>query len=53
MSTPHKTPWLGRLKNGTGQDSQTWRGDTRKPPTGNFVIKRVLIDHLRKTGLIK
>ncbi len=48
-----KTPWLNRIKNGTGQDSQTWRGDTRKPPTGDFVTKRQLLDHLRKTGLIK
>ena len=24
-----KTPWLRGIKNGTGQDAPTWRGDTR------------------------
>jgi len=53
MSTPYKTPWLNRRKNGTGLDSQTWRGGRRPAPKSDFYTKRALIDHLRKTGLIK
>lgn len=53
MSIPHKTPWLGRIKNGTGQDSQTWYGDKRPAPLGDVWTKITLTKHLRKTGLIK
>lgn len=48
-----KTPWLNRLKNGTGADAPTWKGDKRPAPTGDFYIKRQLLEHARKAGLIK
>jgi hypothetical protein len=52
-NSPSKSPWLNRIKNGHGSDSPTWKGDTRKSPIGDFYTKRALVDHLRRTGLIK
>lgn len=48
-----KTPWLNNTKNGTGQDSSTWRGDTRPRPLGDTWTKAALVEHLRRAGLIK
>lgn len=53
MSTTNKSPWLNRIKNGTSLDAPTWRGDKRPAPTGDTWTKRALVDHLRRTGLIK
>lgn len=49
----NKTKWLSGIKNGTGADSQTWRGDHRPKPIGDTWTKRALVDHLRRAGLIK
>lgn len=48
-----KTPWLHSIKNGTGQDSPTWRGDHRPAPMGDVWTKIALIKYLRQAGLIK
>ena len=45
--------WLNGLKNGTGSDSSTWRGDHRPRPTGDSWTKAILVQNLRKLGLIK
>jgi hypothetical protein len=49
----NKTKWLNGLKNGTGQDSPTWRGDHRPRPMGDTWTKAILVAHLRRAGLIK
>lgn len=48
-----KTKWLNNIKNGTGQDSPTWRGDHRPKAIGDTWTKAVLVQNLRKLGLIK
>lgn len=53
MSNTTKSPWLRKIKNGTSFNALTWRGDTRPHPTGDTWTKRVLVDHLRRAGLIK
>ena len=49
----NKSKWLNNIKNGTGQDAPTWRGDHRPRPTGDTWTKRALLENLRRAGLIK
>lgn len=48
-----KTKWLNNIKNGTGQDSPTRRGDHRPKAIGDTWTKAILVAYFRKAGLIK